>query len=217
MKLFYIIIILILFVFLGLLNSRKIFKKTDNKLVRNLVHSSLYLICCFSTLLFDHKLILIGTTLLSIVGSVVGVERKLLNRVSMGNRYRDYGIVFSGIGFLALILFFFDQKDIIIASLLIVGFADPMASLIGRTYGTKQITVWKNKKTLEGTLAFTVVAWLVLLSYVICCNLVSPLMLVMITAIALVLALVELFTPSFLDNFVLLVGGATLLRICTHI
>lgn len=211
---------IILFALLGLvwmLNSKKIMKHADNRLVRNMVHSSLYLVCCFSFLLFESQILICCTTLVTIIGSVVGVEKSLLERVSLGNRYRDYGIVSSGIGFLLLVIFFFNQPEIVITSLLIVGFADPIASLVGRKYGTKQIRIWKGTKTIEGSISFVIVAGFILLNYMFSYGTCDAIIFYKMIIISFIMGGLEFFTPSFLDNFVLLVGGAILLNVCSYI
>jgi dolichol kinase len=87
-----------------------------------------------------------------------------------------------------------------------------MASFIGRNFGSHKFAIWKNKKTLEGSLAFIIVTWIILFFYLFLYASITPVVLLVITVFAMLLTIIELVTPSFLDNFILLIFGAILLN-----
>lgn len=90
------------------------------------------------------------------------------------------------------------------AGILILAFADPLAALIGRQFGTHPYRVFGERRTYEGSLACTLACACILLAHQVTLPLAGM--------GGLVLALVEAFTPRGSDNlFLPIVGSAWVL------
>ena len=105
------------------------------------------------------------------------------------------------------------RSDLYVMAIVVLTFADPAAAMVGRARGTHRLPVGDGAKTLEGSLAFFLVASECLIVAV---SLTTPLhpadSVVRAVAIAALLTTVELVSPAGSDNFLVPVAGFLLLE-----
>ena len=66
-----------------------------------------------------------------------------------------YGTIYFPIGYFIITVCFWQYTELLIISLSILTIADPIASYVGeKTSNNNEFTIWKDKKTIEGTAAF---------------------------------------------------------------
>jgi len=102
--------------------------------------------------------------------------------------------------FILLQIFFFDPNLKIAAGLgiLVMGYGDGFAALIGQTLGKHAYTIFRGHKTIEGSLAMLVVSAIVVYGYL---SLTTPVVsLWMVLMIPLLATLIEAISPYGLDN-----------------
>lgn len=193
------------------ITKRIILKSLDKKTVRNLAHSILFCLCAIGVHTVDSYKVMLIFSIALIVFNILGVELRWYDTVMIGNRYRDYGLVGSAIGIAFLVICFHQYKDIIILALCIVGFSDPMASFIGRKRGKHSIKVYKGEKSIEGTGAFFLTTFIICTIYMCCKDMVGVIQIIEVVVFSTLVSILELITPSFLDNIVIqFVSGITL-------
>ena len=105
------------------------------------------------------------------------------------------------------------RADLYAMAMLVLTLADPAAALVGRGRGTHRLRLGDGTKTLEGSLAFFLVAAECLL---VALSLTAPLhpaeSFVRATGIAALLTVVELLSPAGSDNFLVPVAAFLLLE-----
>lgn len=188
--------------YIGITN-RIILKRINKQTVRNIAHTLLFCLCTIGVYTVDNYKVLVVFSLGLIVFNVVGVELHWYETVMMGNRYRDYGMVGSAIGIALLVLCFHQHKEIIIVALCIVGFADPMASFVGRNIGKHKLKVFRGEKSIEGTCAFFIATFIICMIYMVNNDIVSLVQVIKVIGLSVAVSILELVTPSFLDNIVI--------------
>lgn len=184
--------------------------RLSHHLLRNLTHSISFLLCVFGVYIVGEKWVLIATGFIAALILVGAIEFNLMPKVMHGSRVRDYGFVASASGFVTVVGLFFPQKDVIVAALLIVGLADPLASAVGRCFGRHIITAWGCRRSLEGSIAFASVAFAVSLLFFYANGDVTLREIGLSTFIAFTTATLELIVPSAVDNFAISVWAAFL-------
>jgi phytol kinase len=143
--------------------------------------------------------ILGGTLLRSSLPSVHQVDR------------RTAGTLWFPIAVAVVFLAARGRKDLYVIPMLVLTFADPAAAIVGRTYGVHRFG--RDAKSFEGSLAFFVVASLVLsASLAVTTSLGGAGSLAWALAIAIVLAGVEAVAPAGSDNLLIPVGAFLMLR-----
>jgi phytol kinase len=185
------------------ITKKIILKRLDKKTVRNIAHSLLFSLCAIGVFTVENYKVLIVFSLGLIIFNILGVELHWYETVMIGNRYRDYGMVGSAIGIALLVLCFHQYNKIIILALCIVGFADPMASFVGRKTGKHKVKVFKGEKSIEGTIAFFLTTLIICSLYMSSNDIVSTIQMIKVIGFSVAVSILELITPSFLDNIVI--------------
>ena len=106
---------------------------------------------------------------------------------------------------LTLNVFFFAKNPVILA-ILVLGFGDPFANIIGKKFGK---TPLYKEKSLEGSLAFVLISFIVTTTFsLVFQNLDWPLVRLLSLTITLSItgAIIELFSTRLDDNFTILTG-----------
>ncbi len=121
-------------------------------------------------------------------------------RSSYGELFFALGVTVSAVAFLP------EHVDAYIGGLLVLGFADPLAALVGTRFGSRAYTVWGDTKSIEGSMAAAITS--------------SGILLLMAVPVAyaffggLLLMIVEACTPRGGDNLVLpLIAGLIIILI----
>ncbi len=136
-----------------------------------------------------------------------------------GSRESDKGLSTFAAGFMGMVSFatvfllFFQRPEIIVASILTVAWGDAAGEVIGRPYGGRVFSARYRGKSLEGSLAVVVFAFLsistslLLYSQDILLSTVLP----QVTLITLTLAVLELLSVAWTDNLLLPLGTALMM------
>ncbi len=86
--------------------------------------------------------------------------------LGMGNRKRDNGLIYYPLSILVLVIMMYNglaDERIVISSVLMMGFGDGLAALIGSRFGRHGYSFIGGKKSLEGTLTMFAVSLTILL------------------------------------------------------
>jgi len=182
--------------------KREIFRKS--------IH---FLGCAFPFLAVINKSITLYLLLITIIGYIIseilrftGISLSPFSHITRRalRHSENSGLIFGpislGIG-IALTIYLFDFK-IYTPAVLIVSISDSLSALVGKRFGKVYILGMKNK-TLQGTIAFFISAFLILITM-------YPLSVALITAIF--ASLIELLPYPILDNLLIPLGTAFFLH-----
>ena len=121
--------------------------------------------------------------------------------INSNSRQRNIGTVYYAISVLFLThLYFFDPMLRIAGGLgiLVMGYGDGFASVIGQFFGKHTFSIFKGKKSIEGSLAMLIVSMIVVYAYLSYTTpVVSWSMVIVIPVLA---TLIEAISPYGLDN-----------------
>lgn len=141
------------------------------ELVRQLIHASGVFIVIFSYFFKPEILILICISLVVFVEIIFRLDRHhniffFSSILKMSKRHDDErGFAYFFIGIILTLYFFQFNMAVANAAILLLLFGDSASTLIGRRFGRIKLP-FQEKKTLEGSLAFLVVGFLVTLTQV---------------------------------------------------
>lgn len=145
--------------------------------------------------------ILGGSLLRSGLPSVHGVGR------------RTGGVLWFGLGVVVVYLAAEGRRDLYVISILILTLADPTAAMVGRRYGVHRFRVGRDAKTIEGSLAFLLVAFgCLLVALRLTASLGATESIVRALGIGALLAGIEAASPAGSDNLTVPLGALLLLR-----
>jgi dolichol kinase len=114
------------------------------------------------------------------------------------------------VAFASVLIFFFQQPEIIVASILAVSWGDAAGEVIGRPYGCRFIKKQIKGKSFEGSLGvFVFSCFSVIVAMMTFSSGISPLsILPHIAFVALVIAVIELLSIAWTDNFLIPIATA---------
>ena len=140
---------------------------------------------------------------LNLISEVEKLNGSEINRITFGAEAYPIGVLIATYYFLPL------DKTAFIYGILIGGFSDSMASVIGKYYGYREIVVFGQKKSLGGSLSFFITT--VIISYSIIFILGIEMNIMSILIIAFILTIAELVQTFGLDNVTIpVLGGMAL-------
>ena len=184
----------------------------ESEWTRKLVHVLMGLTAsAFPWLFCDGRSVLLLCALFAVVlgASLAFSGLPSIHRVDR----RTAGALWFPLGVAWVFLAAHGRSDLYLMAMLVLTFADPAAAMVGRARGTHRLRLGGGAKTLEGSLAFFLVASECLLVAV---CLTTPLhpgeSFVRAIAIAALLTAVELLSPAGSDNFLVPVAGFLLLE-----
>lgn len=150
---------------------------------------------------FDNPLWASIVPALFIIINYISYKKQVFKAMERGKGKRDLGTVYYAISlFILAIITFSEGMDSYVGAMgiLIMGYGDGFAAIIGEKYGKHSFTVMKSKKSLEGSATMFVVSFFValIISFLAgnSCIYLLPLSLAMIAT------LVEIFSPYGTDN-----------------
>ncbi|MEE8304080.1 MAG: DUF92 domain-containing protein [Candidatus Tectomicrobia bacterium] len=179
--------------------------------VRSLTHAVCFSLLAAAIFFLQNKWVAIIAGVPVILFLIAAIEWDWLPGLTLGSRDRDYGLVGSALGFVAVAYLFFPHKAVIAAALLIVGIGDAAASVVGRHFGRHPIQAWGSRRTVEGSLALAVVAFAVSLACFFTTGRLTLHEVGLSTFVGFTTALIELILPSAIDNIVIPVWAGFLL------
>ena len=108
---------------------------------------------------------LLGPSVFIVINAVF-VYSGFSKYLGMGNRKRDNGLIYYPLSILVLVIMMYNglaDERIVISSVLMMGFGDGLAALIGSRFGRHGYSFIGGKKSLEGTLTMFAVSLTILL------------------------------------------------------
>ena len=201
----YVLLLICLFAITDFIKDRLLI---DSNSSRKFVHiASCITVCTFPYTLKNIEIYLICFIFVIITSftKYKGIFKSIhsVNRITFGAEAYPVGVLIATYYFLPL------DKTAFIYGILVGGFSDSMASVIGKYYGYREIVVFGQKKSLGGSLSFFITT--VIISYSIIFILGIEMNIISILIIAFILTLAELVQTFGLDNVTIpVLSGMTL-------
>ncbi len=201
----YVLLLICLFAITDFIKDRLLI---DSNSSRKFVHiASCITVCTFPYTLKNIEIYLICFIFVIITSftKYKGIFKSIhsVNRITFGAEAYPIGVLIATYYFLPL------DKTAFIYGILVGGFSDSMASVIGKYYGYREIVVFGQKKSLGGSLSFFITT--VIISYSIIFILGIEMNIISILIIAFILTLAELVQTFGLDNVTIpVLSGMTL-------
>lgn len=188
--------------------AKRKFKQSVN-VTRKIAHVGASLIAVLSPLFVSKGLIVIAC--FAFAGILFLSRRTALFSSVQSIKRNTLGEVFLPLGEALTALLFLPQgiKEFQYG-VIVMGLSDPLAGFIGEKFGKHEITIFGGKKSIEGACAFFLCTLLLTYSF-------SPVISFQLLFIPFVLTLIELFLGYGLDNLVLPIAGAYLLKIMNFV
>lgn len=129
---------------------------------RRIVHILVGVLVCFAPFFFRESLPVVILAAVFILINYFGIRYGLLKGIHETDRV-SYGTVYFPISFLVLVLWFWDKDPaILLTAMLIMTFGDPIAGWVGESRKHPVFfKIWSDKKSLQGSTAMFVTAFLV--------------------------------------------------------
>lgn len=121
---------------------------------RRLVHICVGSLITLSPIFFNNYELPAALALIFIILNYFAYHNKKFKGIHSQNRI-TYGTIYFPIGYLIISIGFWQYTELVIISLSLLTISDPIASYIGEnTSKNTEFVIWKDKKTVEGTMAF---------------------------------------------------------------
>ncbi len=160
MTFFALLLVILILIFLSDLFLNKNLLSADS--CRRLVHLQIGLLIASSPMFFSSNIQPASLSIIFIILNTFFHKKKYFNGIHSQKRI-TYGTTYFPIAYLVLILAFWNYHEFIIMSLSILAISDPFAAHVGEnTVSPKPFTVWNDKKTIKGTLAFFICTFVIL-------------------------------------------------------
>jgi phytol kinase len=129
---------------------------------RRIVHILVGIYVSSSPFIFASKMPVLTLAFLFVIINYFGVKYKLLPGIHSTSRL-TYGTVYFPLSFFILVMWFWEKDPaILIVSMLIMAFGDPIASWVGESRkNPRSYRVWSDSKSVQGSLAMFITAYLV--------------------------------------------------------
>lgn len=193
------IIVSILFVvlFLGISTLLEKKNRLSSEGTRKLIHIGVSNWWFIAMYFFESGLIAAIVPSIFVVVNYVSYKKQLISGMERDGDVKDLGTVYYAISLLILAVWTFNinRPEIGAVGILVMGYADGLAAVIGVKYGKIRIL---GRKTLEGTLTTFVVAFIVI--FLLTSGFDISLTVFQILIISLAATVLELVTPLGLDN-----------------
>lgn len=187
---------------------------------RKIPHALCGLFAGLAAFQLSHEATVAGVLAAATVGLTIIVERGLMPvpGVFEGTRSRDYGLVGFAAGALLAVLAFWPDRVAIAAGVVVLGLADAGAALIGDRYGRHRVEAGGGVRSLEGSVAFVVIAFAVSWAF---CRFGLELNMFMAVSVSLFVAMttaaVELLVLPAADNLLITPWVALLLHVAREL
>ncbi|WP_147590136.1 diacylglycerol/polyprenol kinase family protein [Clostridium polynesiense] len=206
----------ILFVFLIIGASTILTKKNiiNGELSRKFIHIGVANWWIIAMIFFDSPLYACIVPGIFVVINYISYKKNVFKVMERDGSRRDLGTVYYAISLFILSLITFRQGSapyIGAIGILIMGYGDGLAAIVGGCLGKREIKLEGSTKTLEGTFTMFLVSFIV--SFIILYNY-HPFSLITVSLVlGAAAALLELFTPEGFDNITVPLGTSFLYMI----
>ncbi|WP_352418257.1 diacylglycerol/polyprenol kinase family protein [Proteiniborus sp.] len=205
------ILISIVFVFLiigisSLLSKSNIISKEGS---RKFIHVGVSNWWIIAMIFFDNNICAAIVPGLFVLINYASYKKQIFSAMERDGSKKDLGTVYYAISLLILALITFKNKELSYIGalgILIMGYGDGFAAIIGTKYGKHKFRVLGNIKSIEGSLAMFVFSFVV---SVIILYIFDPVNVLYIgLLVALLSTILEMFSPMGLDNLTVPLGSA---------
>lgn len=190
------------FIYIGIILAFSISKaKLPHEMSRTISHIMVSNWWIIASLTMKSYWIVMATPIFFVVFNTLNAIFNWIPAINSNNRNRSLGTVYYAVSVLFLVhLYFFDPTMRIAGGLgiLVMGYGDGFAAVIGLFYGKHKYTIFKGHKSIEGSLAMLLVSALVVYTYL---SYTTPVMSwTMVIVIPVLATLIEAISPYGLDN-----------------
>ena len=123
--------------------------------IRKLMHFIIGVLCSISPYFFQSRHYPLILAIIFIIINILGKSNKIiLLNINLIDR-TSYGTLYFSIAYFIHVLCFWNYKEYFLLSFLILSICDPIAAIVGKANkNNKSFTIWRDNKTIAGTLAF---------------------------------------------------------------
>ena len=151
--------ILSLLLFSNIAHKRKLIRPELN---RKIVHVFMGLLISSSALMFSSNLLPTIIGLSFIVVNLISLKINAFPGINSQER-ESYGTIYFPLSYSLIVLFFWEESNFVMTSLLILSISDPIAGYMGEKLGSsREFKIWYDKKTFHGTLTFFLLTIIIL-------------------------------------------------------
>ena len=125
---------------------------------RRLIHLLVGIMVACSPMIFQGNILPSLLALIFIIMNIITFNKEQFKGIHSQSRV-TYGTIYFPIGYLVMVIGFWGYPEFVIIALSLLAFCDPIAAQVGENIGSKsQFIIWKDKKTIQGTVAFFISA-----------------------------------------------------------
>ena len=125
---------------------------------RRLIHLLVGTMVACSPMIFQGNILPSLLALIFIIMNIITLNSEQFKGIHSQSRV-TYGTIYFPIGYLVMVIGFWGYPEFVIIALSLLAFCDPIAAQVGENVGSKsQFIIWKDKKTIQGTVAFFISA-----------------------------------------------------------
>lgn len=212
------ILVSIGFVFLviGLASFMNKLKVLSNEGSRKLIHIGVSNWWIIAMIFFDNNIIAAIVPGLFVIINYISYKKQIFNAMERDGSKGDLGTVYYALSLLILSFVTFKNKDLAYIGalgILIMGYGDGFAAIIGTNFGKHKFKILNSNKSMEGSLTMFIISFLV---SIIILNIYLPSNILIFSFILASLStLLELFSPLGLDNLTVPLGSSIFFYIFT--
>lgn len=207
------ILVSILFVFfiIGLSSLLTKFNMLSNEGSRKFIHVGVSNWWIIAMIFFNSNIYAAIVPALFVIINYISYKKQVFKAMERDGSKNDLGTVYFALSLLLLALITFKNSEfsyIGALGILIMGYGDGFAAIIGIKYGKHKFKVLGNSKSLEGSLAMFLFSFMVSLLILYIFNPINMILFSLI--LALIGTILEAFSPYGLDNLTVPLGTSLL-------
>lgn len=205
------ILVSIIFVFLiiGMSSLMKKLNILSNEGSRKFIHIGVCNWWVIAMIFFDNNISAAIVPGLFVIINYISYKKQIFSAMERDGSKKDLGTVYYAISLLILSLLTFKNKELAYIGalgILIMGYGDGFAAIIGTKYGKHKFKILGNNKSIEGSFAMFLCSFLVSITILYIFNPLNVLLYSFI--LALISTVLELVSPLGLDNLTVPLGSA---------
>lgn len=190
------------FVYIGIILAISIsMSKLPHEMSRTFSHIMVSNWWIIASLTMSSYWVVMAAPIFFVIFNTLNALFNWIPSINSNNRQRNFGTVYYAISVLFLTHIYFFDPTLRVAGglgLLVMGYGDGFAAMIGQFFGKHTFSIFKGKKSIEGSMAMLVVSMIVVYAYLSYTTpAVSWSMVIVIPVLA---TLIEAIAPYGLDN-----------------
>lgn len=205
------ILISIIFVFLiiGVSSLMKKLNILSNEGSRKFIHIGVSNWWIIAMIFFDNNISAAIVPGLFVIINYISYKKQIFSAMERDGSQKDLGTVYYALSLLILSLITFKNKELSYIGalgILIMGYGDGFAAIIGKNFGKHKFKILNNDKSIEGSLTMFIFSFMV---SIIILHIFNPVNVLLFSFIlAFLSTILELLSPLGLDNLTVPLGSA---------